>query len=140
MLLERFESGWSMLSWNGVTEQECASVNWFVCAHKNEGLTLKHVGLLYLPVPVNTASYMQPLEQGIIYCMKQAQWWHIVHFLLEETERDAPTEEVRNWNMCILYNQQDATYTMFFIIISAVHVSGSFSAHHQELIKLYLQP
>ena len=25
---------------------------------------------------------------------------------------------------------------MFFIIISAVHISGSFSAHHQELIKL----
>jgi hypothetical protein len=38
--------------------------------------------------------------------------------------------------MCILYNQQDATYTMFFIIISSLHVSGSFSAHHQELIKL----
>jgi len=29
---------------------------------------------------------------------------------------------------------------MFFIIISAVHVSGRFSAHHQELIKLYVQP
>jgi hypothetical protein len=29
---------------------------------------------------------------------------------------------------------------MFFIIISAVHVSGGFSAHHQELIKLYVQP
>jgi len=29
---------------------------------------------------------------------------------------------------------------MFFIIISALHVSGSFSAHHQELIKLYVQP
>ena len=29
---------------------------------------------------------------------------------------------------------------MFFIIISAVHVSGGFSAHHQELIKLYMQP
>ena len=42
--------------------------------------------------------------------------------------------------MCILYNQQDATYTMFFIIISALHVSGGISAHHQELIKLYLQP
>jgi hypothetical protein len=42
--------------------------------------------------------------------------------------------------MCILYNQRDATYTMFFIIISAVHVSGGFSAHHQELIKLYVQP
>jgi len=31
-------------------------------------------------------------------------------------------------------------YTMFFIIISALHVSGGFSAHHQELIKLYVQP
>jgi hypothetical protein len=38
--------------------------------------------------------------------------------------------------MCILYNQPNATYTMFFIIISALHVSGGFSAHHQELIKL----
>jgi len=42
--------------------------------------------------------------------------------------------------MCILYNQRDATYTVFFIIISAVHVSGSFSAHHQELMKLCVQP
>jgi hypothetical protein len=43
--------------------------------------------------------------------------------------------------MCILHNQRDATYTMFFIIIiSAVHVSGGFSAHHQELIKVYVQP
>jgi hypothetical protein len=42
--------------------------------------------------------------------------------------------------MCILYNHQYATYTMFFIIISALHVSGGFSAHHQELIKLYVQP
>jgi len=25
--------------------------------------------------------------------------------------------------MCILYNQQDATYTVFFIIISTLHVS-----------------
>jgi hypothetical protein len=41
--------------------------------------------------------------------------------------------------MCILYNQRDATYAMFFIIISALHVSGSFSTHHQELIKLYAQ-
>jgi len=24
-------------------------------------------------------------------------------------------------------------YTVFFIIVSAVHVSGGFSAHHQEL-------
>jgi len=41
---------------------------------------------------------------------------------------------------CILYNQRDATYTVFFIIISALHVSGGFPAHHQELIKLYMQP
>jgi len=29
---------------------------------------------------------------------------------------------------------------MFFIIISALHVSGGFFVHHQELIKLYAQP
>jgi hypothetical protein len=29
---------------------------------------------------------------------------------------------------------------MFFIIISALHFSGGISAHHQELIKLYVQP
>ena len=28
--------------------------------------------------------------------------------------------------MCILYNQRDATYTMLFIIISALHVSDGF--------------
>jgi len=28
----------------------------------------------------------------------------------------------------------------FIIIISALHVSGGFSAHRQELIKLYVQP
>ena len=42
--------------------------------------------------------------------------------------------------MCILYNQRDVTDTMFFIIINAVHVSGEPSAHHQEPIKLYVQP
>ena len=39
--------------------------------------------------------------------------------------------------VCILYDQRDATYTMFFII-NAIHVSGGFSTHHQELIKLYV--
>jgi len=45
--------------------------------------------------------------------------------------------------MCILDNQRDAPYTsttFFIIIISALHVSGGFSAHHQELIKQYVQP
>jgi hypothetical protein len=30
-------------------------------------------------------------------------------------------------------NQQDARYTIFFITVTALHVSGGFSAHHQEL-------
>jgi hypothetical protein len=42
--------------------------------------------------------------------------------------------------MRILYNQRDATYIMLFIIINALHVSGGPSAHHQEPIKLYVQP
>jgi hypothetical protein len=29
---------------------------------------------------------------------------------------------------------------MFFIIISPLHVSGGFSAQHQELINLFVQP
>jgi len=33
---------------------------------------------------------------------------------------------------CNLYN--------VFIIINALHVSGGFSAHHQERIKLYVHP
>jgi hypothetical protein len=41
--------------------------------------------------------------------------------------------------MRILYNQRDGTYTLFFIIISTLHVSGGISAHHQELIKLHVQ-
>ena len=52
------------------------------------------------------------------------------------------TDETGDTNfICILYNQRDATYTVFFIIIiCSLHVSGGFSAHHQELIKLYVQP
>jgi hypothetical protein len=42
--------------------------------------------------------------------------------------------------MYILYSQRDATYKMLFIITSALHVSGGFSAHHQELITLLVQP
>ena len=47
--------------------------------------------------------------------------------------------------VCSSFNYENArskkqNYTMFFIIISALHVSGGFSAHHQELIKLYVQP
>jgi hypothetical protein len=31
------------------------------------------------------------------------------------------------------YNQQYVTFTIFFIIVNALRVSGGFSAHHQEL-------
>jgi hypothetical protein len=42
---------------------------------------------------------------------------------------------------CVLYITNEMRLIQyFFIIISALHVSGGFSAHHQELIKLYVQP
>jgi len=42
---------------------------------------------------------------------------------------------------CVLYITYEMQLnTMFCIIISAVHVSGGFSTHHQGLIKLYVQP
>ena len=68
-------------------------------------------------------------------------------FLSELTKQMTPNHLIRfnvrgtvHRQMCMLCNQRDATYTMLFIIISALHVSGGFSAHHQELIKLYVQP
>jgi hypothetical protein len=54
-------------------------------AHNHEGLTLKHVRLLHLPA--NTTSYMQPLDQVIIYCLKRTYWKHLVYFMLQEIER-----------------------------------------------------
>jgi len=42
--------------------------------HSSEGCTLKHVHIFCL-LP-NTTIYMQPLDQGIIYCMKQAYLRH----------------------------------------------------------------
>ena len=35
------------------------------------------------------------------------------------------------------YNQQDATFLDLFISIDAVHISGGFSAHHQEYITVH---
>ena len=43
--------------------------------------------------------------------------------------------------LCVFYiTNVMQLITIFFIIISALHVLGGFSAHHQELIKLYVQP
>jgi hypothetical protein len=66
-------------------------------AHKHKGLTLKHVHLLHLPA--NTTSYMQPLDQGVIYCLKQAYQKRLVCFLLREIERNVPATDIRKWNV-----------------------------------------
>ena len=48
-------------------------------------------------------------------------------FLLEKNCFEFNVRGTVHRYMCILYNQRDATYTVFFIIIiSAVHVSGGF--------------
>jgi hypothetical protein len=68
-------------------------------AHNSEGLTLKHVRLLYLPA--STTSYMQPLDQGIIYCMKRMYRRRLVRFLLREIDRDVPAEgNGTSWMLC----------------------------------------
>jgi hypothetical protein len=60
--------------------------------------------------------------------------------LFRVLKQNHDSQKLKRWILCILYNQRDATYTMFFVIISAIHVTDGFSAHHQELIKLYVQP
>jgi hypothetical protein len=38
-----------------------------------------------------------------------------------------------------VYIQQDASYTVYLYLETALHVSGGTSTHHQERIQLYLQ-
>jgi len=38
-----------------------------------------------------------------------------------------------------IYIQQDARYTVYLHLKTALHVSGRTSTHHQENIQLYLQ-
>jgi len=45
------------------------------------------------------SSYMQPLNQGIIYCMKWEYHRHLFHFLLWEIDRDIPTQDTRKLNI-----------------------------------------
>jgi len=46
-------------------------------------------------------------------------------------------------HMCVhrnkipIYSQQDATFPNLFIFTDALHVSGGFSAHHQEQITVH---
>ena len=42
---------------------------------------------------------------------------------------------------CVFYITNEMQLIQcFFIIISALHVSGGIYTHHEELIKLYVQP
>jgi len=38
------------------------------------------------------------------------------------------------------YTKKMQRYTLFFIVVNALHVSGGFSAHHQELKTVHTAP
>jgi hypothetical protein len=40
---------------------------------------------------------------------------------------------LQHCRLILKHNKQDATCTIFFTVVSALHVSSGFSAHHQEL-------
>jgi hypothetical protein len=81
---------------NGMAEEEYTSVNRSVCCTQQGPYGETCVPL----VPTSKhSSYMQPLNQGIIYCIKWAYQRDLVHFLLWEIDRDAPTQDARNWNI-----------------------------------------
>jgi hypothetical protein len=42
-------------------------------------------------------------------------------------------------NVFLSTTNEMQSYTMFFIVVSALRVPSAFSAHHQELKKLYMQ-
>jgi hypothetical protein len=66
-------------------------------AHYHEDLTLKHVRLLHLPA--KTTSYVQPLDQGITYCLKRSYRKGLVRFLLREIEINVSATDIRKWNV-----------------------------------------
>jgi len=41
---------------------------------------------------------------------------------------------------CVFYITNEMQLTQCSLVLSALYVSGDFSAHHRELIKLYVQP
>ncbi|KAJ8894288.1 hypothetical protein PR048_006903 [Dryococelus australis] len=50
-------------------------------------------------LPANTTRYMQPLNQGIIYCDKGAYCKQLVRFLLHEIKRNVSVGKIRKWNV-----------------------------------------
>jgi hypothetical protein len=88
--------------------------------------------------PVIVADNDCTLMQSRIDCIHGRCTANLMQLIMATT-RVVTFTGTTDLNMCILYNQRDTTYTMFFIIIiSVLHVSGGFSAHHQELMKLYV--
>jgi hypothetical protein len=79
-----------------MAEQECASGNGSVCCIQQGSYVETCVQL----VPTSKySSYVQPLNQGIIYCMKWEYRRHLVHFFSWEIDRDVPTQDTRKWNI-----------------------------------------
>jgi len=66
-------------------------------SHNPKGLALKQVQAMHLLW--NSTSYMQPLCQGLIFCLKCTCWTHLVHSLVRVIERNAPITELRGWNI-----------------------------------------
>ena len=67
------------------------------CAAHNEGTALKHVHLFYL-LSISTR-YMKPLDHDTVYCTKWALQRCVQHFLLQETDCNVPTKDIRMWNI-----------------------------------------
>lgn len=105
--------GWleNCLEWLVSFQRKTTCQNWHVlllidhyAAHSNEGCTLKHVHIFFL-LP-NTTTYVQPLDQGIIYCMKQAYPRHRTCFFA-----------TRNRQECFCRRQENGTFWMSFKIL-----------------------
>jgi hypothetical protein len=67
------------------------------CSAHDKDLNLKHVCPLYLPP--NTISYPQPLDQGIIYCMKNIYQKHRMQVFLQAIDRNVPAADIRTWKI-----------------------------------------
>ena len=62
-----------------------------------------------------------------------------VHIYTQTIHRTIPNKQYIEQHNNFRRVRAVPPYTMFFVIISAVNVPGRSSAHHQELIKLYVQ-
>lgn len=91
------ESGWSLLrgKWHAWTV--LCFCGWIIVLPTT--MRALHWNICLLHPLANATSYLQPLDQVIIYCGTGAYWRHLVHFLLWKIDWDVPTEEVRKLNI-----------------------------------------